>query len=182
MTSTVEDRPPLIDADLLQVVQQPGLDRPQAPRRLMGQGQQGLAPGPRLLVFDAQGRLQAIDQSMHFFPQGGRRFRGPLARGPELGPRAADGGPRQVAAGGLPPGPLRPEPGTSSPIAAGRGPNGRRARAIHCVFAKVGDRRQRIGVEGLRRLARRLAQFLRLGRAGQAGRLQKSAPRRCPGQ
>ena len=166
------DRPPLIDADLLQVVKQPGLDRPQSPRRLMGQGQQGLAPGPRLLVFDAQGRLQPIDQSVHFVPQGGRCLRGPLARGPELGPGAANGGPRQIAAGGLPRGPLATRAGTSSPIDAGRGPSGRRCPRDAASSRMIGDHAQRIGVKGLRRLACRLAQFLRLGRAGQAGRLQ----------
>ena len=35
----------LLHTDLLQVVKQPRLDRPQTPRRLVSQGQEGLAPG-----------------------------------------------------------------------------------------------------------------------------------------
>ncbi len=67
--------------------------------------------------------------------------------------------------------PSRTKAGTSAPIAAGRGPHARSAPRFG-LAAKVGDGCQRIGVEGLRRLPRRLAQCFRLRSAGQAGRIQ----------
>jgi len=98
----------VVDAEPLQVVKQAGLDGPQAHWRLMGQRQERLAPGAGIVIHSAQQGLQAGDETMDLFPQRGGGLGGLFPRHPGLGAGAANDGPRQVAAGGVPAGPLRP--------------------------------------------------------------------------
>ena len=65
------DAPLVIDARLLQVVEQPGLDGPQAARRLMGQGHQASRQAGRSASAMSSAALQPGDEAMDVVAQGG---------------------------------------------------------------------------------------------------------------
>ena len=103
------DFPLMIDADLLQVVQQPGLRSPDSARGLTRQGQEKFLPRVRVGLLDLQGRQQAMHQAAHVGLQArfgpGRPV--PAARPARRGPDRSPNGPRSP--------PLRPgRPGEPS--------------------------------------------------------------------
>ena len=146
----------------------------------MGQRQQRFSPRPWIFANRAEGRLQAFDELVNRLAEGGRGFRSPLARGPELGASQANRGTGQIAAAGLPPRTLRP--GKVVLLRSLSAASPARGSVAHALTnRKIGTYPSRVGVEGLGRNPRRFAKLVRLRRAGQAGCLQDFRPANIEG-
>ena len=65
----------MIDAHLLQIVEEPGLGRPESSGRVFEQGGEGLAPAFRLLVVEPERVLEPLDQAVDLGPGGNQAGR-----------------------------------------------------------------------------------------------------------
>ena len=92
-----EDLALVVEADLLEVVEQPRLGRPEPPRRAVEQDRQGSAPPVRLGVVERERPLEPPDQEVELGPGVEARRLGPRPRRVPRGPGPENRGSDHVA-------------------------------------------------------------------------------------